>query len=155
MSHVHAFFMHMYHSFLSLWYCCWLVLFCVSLSLSFYRILCAWHPSTSLLRPETLFVSGHLLLLILLLLMSGSMMIKPIRTFQRTFLDVAFIRNAKSSFWISPILTYPLSLIVGVRNFFVISRSAVPLWSYKSFTPICMDLVTPYLAFSLLFKVSV
>ena len=33
MSHVHTFFMHMYHSFPSFWYYCWLVLFCFSLSL--------------------------------------------------------------------------------------------------------------------------
>ena len=56
----------------------------VSLSLSLSRIVCAWHPSASLLHPETLFVPRHLLLLILLLLMSGSMMIKPVKTFQRT-----------------------------------------------------------------------
>ena len=57
-------------------------LLCLSLSLS--RIVCAWHPSASLLHPETLFIPRHLLLLILLLLMSGSMMIKPVKTFQRT-----------------------------------------------------------------------
>ena len=108
--------------------CYWLVLFCVcvSLSLSFFWIVCAWHPSAKLLRPGTLFVPRHLLLLILLLFMTGSVMIKLVRTFWRTFLDVAFIRNAKSFFLTSPILIYPLSLTVGVGNPFVISRSSIP-----------------------------
>ena len=138
-------------SFSFFWYFCWLVLFCFSLSLS--RIVCAWHPSANPLRPKTLFVPGHLLLLILLLFTFSSMMRRPVRTSQRTFLNVAFIRNARSFFLTSPILIYPLSLTIGVGNPFVISQSTVPPWSYKSFTAICTDLITPYLVFSLLFEV--
>ena len=92
-----------------------LVLFYLSLSLSlslspslsFFRLVCAWHLSASLLHPRTLFVPRQHLLLILLLLLSGFVMIKPVRTFQRTFLDAAFIRNTKSSFQIFLILTFP------------------------------------------------
>ena len=112
---------------------------CACLSLSFFWIVCTWHPSAKLLRLRTLFVPGHLLLLILLLFMSSSMMIKHVKTFQRTFLDVAFIRNAKSFFLTSPILIYPLSFTLGVGSPFMISRLVVPSWSYKSFIPICTD----------------
>ena len=69
---------------------------CLSLPLSLSYIKFAlWHPNTNPLHPRTLFVLGHqLLLLTLLLLTYGSVMIKLERTFQRTFLDEAFIRNA-------------------------------------------------------------
>ena len=126
-----------------------------SACLSFFRLVCAWHPSISLLYPQTLIVLGHHLFLILLFLMSSSAMIKPVRAFQRTFLDAAFIRNAKSSFRIFLILTYPLLLIVGVGSPFVSSRLAVPPWSYRGFTPICMDLITPYHISSLVFEILV
>ena len=155
MSHVHVFFMHTYLSFLSFWYWYCLVLFYLSLSFSFFRLVCAWHPSASLPRPKTLFILGHRLLLILLLLMLGFVMIKPIRTFRRTFLDTAFIQNAKSSFRIFPILTYPLSFKVGVGSPFMTSRSAIPPWLYKSFTPICTDLITSNLISWLTFEVRV
>ena len=151
-------FMHTYNSFPSFWYYCWLVHFCLSfslslsLSLSFFWIVCAWHLSANVLHLGTLFVPGHLLLLILHPVMLGFVMIKLVKTFQRTFLNVAFIQNAKLSFRISPILIYPLSLTVRVRNPFMIYWSIVPLWSYKSFTPICTDLIIPYLVFSLLFE---
>ena len=147
--------MHKYLYFLLFSYCCWLVLFYVSLSLSFFRIVCAWHPSVKLLCPRTLFVLGHHLLLILPLFMLGSVMIKLVKTFRRNFLGMAFIQNARSSFRIFLIMTYPLSFTVGVRSPFVTSRSAVPPWSYRSFILICMDLITLYLAFSLLFEVYV
>ena len=98
----------------------------LSLSLSFFRLVCAWHPSTSLLHPGTFFVLGHYFLLILLL-MSSFVMIKPVRTFRRTFLHATFIWNAKSSFRTFPILTYLLSFTVGVGSPFVTSRSVVPL----------------------------
>ena len=127
----------------------------LSLSLSFFRIVCAWHPSVKLLHPRTLFVLGHHLLLILPLFMLGSVMIKPVKTFWRTFLGMAFIQNTRSSFWIFSIMTYSLSFIVGVRSPFVTSRSIVHPWSYRSFTLICMDLIPLYLAFSLPFEVYV
>ena len=59
------------------------------------------------------------------------------------------------SYWTSLILLYPLSFIVGVRSLFARSRWVVPPWSYKSFTPICMDSIILYLVSSLLFEVSV
>ena len=117
---------HTYVPFFSFFlYYCWLVLFCfslslsLSLSLSFFRIVCAWHLSANSLHPRTFFVSRHLLLLILHLLMSGSVMIKPVRTFRRTFLNVAFIRNAMLSYWTSLILIYWLSYISGDGSLFV------------------------------------
>ena len=99
----------------------------LSLSLLFFRIVYTWHPSTNPLCPGTLFVPRHLLLLILLLFTFGSVMRRLVKTSWRTSLDVAFIQNAKSLFLNSPILTYPLSLIIGVGNPFVRSQSAVPL----------------------------
>jgi len=97
----------------------------LSLSLSLSRLVYTRHLSVSLLHPRTFFVPGQYLLLILLLLLSGSVMIKPIRTFRRTFHDTEFIWNAKSSFRIFPILTFPLSSTVGVGSLFVTSRSLV------------------------------
>ena len=98
----------------------------LSLSLSLFLIVCAWHPSTNPLRLETLFIAGHLLLLILLLLMFDSVIRRTVRTSRRTFLDMVFIRNAKSFFLTSSILIYPLSFTVRVGNPFVISWSIVP-----------------------------
>ena len=94
----------------------------LSLSLSFFQLVYSWHQRrASLLRPGILFVPRHLLLILLLL--SGSMMIKPVRTFRRTFHNAAFIRNTKSFFHIFPILTFTLSSIVGVGSPFVTSQS--------------------------------
>ena len=101
----------------------------LSLSFSLFKLVCSWHlKRASLLRPRTLFVPGHHLLPLLILpfLMSGSVMIKPVRTFQRTFLDAAFIRNAKLFFRISSTLTYLLSSTVRVGSSFVKSQSLVP-----------------------------
>ena len=126
----------------------------VSFSFSFFRLVCTWHLSASLLRPRTLFVLGQHLLLILLLLL-GFMMINPIKTFQRTFLDAAFIRSAKSSFWIFPILTFPLSSTIRVGSLFMTSWSLVSQWSYRSFTSICIDLITLYLISPLAFEVRI
>ena len=100
----------------------------VSLSLSlFLALVCSCHLNANLLHPRTLCVLGHLLLLTLHLLLYGSMMIKLERTFQRTFVDEVFIRNAMSFCRTFPTLTYPLSFIVGVGSHFVTSRSLVPL----------------------------
>ena len=89
-SYVHANLMHTY-LFFSLF-----VLSCdcvSSLSLSLSWIDLVWQPNANLLRSGTLFVLGHLLLLILpfLLFIFGSMMKRPIRTSLRTSLNVAFI----------------------------------------------------------------
>ena len=51
----------------------------------------------------------------------GFVIRRPVQTSQRTFLDKAFIRNAKSSYWIFPILTFPLSSTVGVGSHFMAS----------------------------------
>ena len=53
-------------------------------------------------------------------------MIKPVRTFWRTFLDEAFIRNVKSFYQIFLILTLPLSSTIGVGSHCVTSQSLVP-----------------------------
>ena len=98
----------------------------VSLSPSlFLSVSCIMAPKRNPLRPRTLFILGNLLLLTLHLLMYSSVMIKPKRTFQRTFVDEAFIRNAKSSYRIFPILTYSLSLIIGVGSHCVAPWSLV------------------------------
>ena len=95
----------------------------LSLSLSLpLALVASWHLNVSPFRPGTLFILGHLPL-ILLLLIFGSVMRKPVRTSWRTFLDEAFIWNAKSFCGISLILTYPLSSIVGVGSHCVASWS--------------------------------
>ena len=91
---------------------------CVSFSLSFLRELALWHLNANPLYLGTFFIPGHHLT-------SSSVMIKPVRTFQRTFLDVAFIQNAKSSFQIFSILTFPLSSTIGVGSHCVAFKSLV------------------------------
>ena len=125
----------------------------LSLFLSFFRLVALWHLNENLLHLGTLFVSGHPLLLILLPLMFNSMMIKPDRTFRRTFLDEAFIRNAKSLCRTSPTLTYPLSFTVRVESHCMMSRSLVHSCLYRSSTPTCMNLIIQYLSLSLVFEV--
>ena len=104
MSHVHTF--SCIRTFLFLSFdikIAWYFFDCLSLSLSplfslLLTLVASWNLNVSLLRPETLFVPRHLLLLLHLTplpLMSGSVMRKLNRTSWRTFHDVAFIRNAK------------------------------------------------------------
>ena len=112
-----------------------------------------WNLNVNLLRAGILFVLGQPLLLILLPYMSGSMMIKLDRTFLRTFLDKAFIWNAKSFCQISLTLTYPLSFIVGVGSHRVTSWSLVHLCLYRSSTLTCMELIIQYLPLLLAFEV--
>ena len=129
MSHVHEF--SCIHTFISLYsyILMSLVIFCVSLFLpfSFFRLVASWHLNENPLYPRTLFVLGHVLLLTLHLHTYGSMMIKPGKTFWRTFVNEAFIWNAQSSYQIFLTLTYPLSLTVGVGGHFMTSWSLVPL----------------------------
>ena len=136
--------MHMYSLFNIFWYI-WIVMGLLNVP---------WYQNISLLHPKTLFVSGHLLLLLIPLpLLFGSMMKMLERTSRRTFLDEAFIRNAKSFCRTSPTLTFPLSFTVGVGSHCVTSRSIVhPCWS-KSFTLTCMDLIIQYLFLLLAFEV--
>ena len=101
------------------------------LSLSFFlslplTLVVSWHLSISLLHPRTLFVLGHLLLLLLLiphLLMSGSVMRRPNQTSLRTFHNAALIRNAKSFCQTFLTLTYPLSFTVGVGSHYMVPQS--------------------------------
>ena len=81
--------------------------------LSLVYISMSRHQNVSLLHPETLFILGHPLRLILLLLPFGSVMRMPERTSRRTFLSEVFIRNAESFWRTSPTLTFPLSFTVG------------------------------------------
>ena len=114
---------------------CWCFFACFFLSLSFFRLVAQWHLNENPLCPRTLFILEHFLLpsLILLLLLFSSVMIKPERTFWRSSLDEAFIRNAKSFFWNAKsfyqtflILSFPLSSTVGVGSHCVASQLLVP-----------------------------
>ena len=128
------------------------------LPLSFFWLVALWHLNENLLHPRTLFVPGYLLLLpplILLYLTFDSMMIKLVRTFRRTSHDAEFIWNTKSFYQTFPILTFPLSSIVGVGSHCVASRSPIFPWSYKSFIPTCTDSTILYLILSLMFKVRI
>ena len=154
MSHVHSF--SCIHIFMFLYsYINYLVgaSLIISLSLSL-ALVASWHLNVSLLHPKTLFVLGHLLLLLILpLLLFDFMMKGPVWTSQRTFLDKAFIQNAKSSCQISLTLTYPLSSTVGVGSHCVAPQSLALSRAYKSFTPICTDLILQYLSFLHAFEV--
>ena len=152
-------FMHTYLHFLIFLYTTMLVLFwlSLSLSLSFSLHSCVslllWHLNANLLRPKTLCVLGHLLPLTLHHLLFNSVMRTLERTSLRIFVDEAFIRNATSFCQTFLTLTYSLSFTVGVRSHFVTSRSLIPLWSYKTFTPIYTKLILQYLISSLAFEV--
>ena len=130
MSHVHAF--PCIRTLLSIYIFIYLNCFETFLSVSFSSphslvyVSALWHQNVSLLRLETLFVSGHLLLLLIPPpLLFGSVMSKPERISRKTFLDEAFIQNAKSFCWTSLTLTYPLSLTIGVGSHYVMSRSPI------------------------------
>ena len=129
------------------------VLSSLYLPISVYISLHLWHLNINLLHLGTLFVPGHPLLLTLLLSLSGSVMRRPNRTSLRTFLDEAFILNAKSSCRTSPTLTYPLSSIVGDGGHCVTPQSLVHLCWSRSFTPTCMDLIIQYLISLLTYEV--
>ena len=129
MSYIHAFscirtFNSIYFDISVFWYfsdC--LPLFSLSLPLT---LVASWHLSVSLLRPGTLFVPRHLLLLLHLTqlpLTFDSVMRRANRTSLRTSHDAAFIRNAKLFCQIFLTLTYPLSSIVGVGSHYVAPRS--------------------------------
>ena len=116
------------------------------LPLFVYVSLLLWHPNVNLLYPITLFVPGHLLLLIPPPFLFSSVMRRPNQTSLRTFLDEAFIRNAESFCQTFLTLTYPLLFTVRVGSHCVTSRSPVhPCWS-RSFTLTCMDSILQYLS---------
>ena len=119
----------------------------------YFTLMRQWHQNVNLLRPRTLFVLGHRLLLILPLPLFGFVMRMPKKTSRKTFLDEVFIRNAESFCRTSLTLIYLLSFTVGVESHCVTSRSHVhPCWS-RSFTPTCMYLILQYLSFILAFEV--
>ena len=97
-----------------------LVLFCVCVSLSlFLSVSCSMAPkrkstlSRNAFHSRASFSSSPF---DSTPPMSGFVMIKPVWTFRRTSHDEAFIWNAKLFYWIFPILTFPLSPIVGVGS---------------------------------------
>ena len=91
--------------------------------LSVYVSLLLWHPNLNLLHLGTLLVPMHPLLSTLLLSLSISVMRRPNWTSLRTFLDEAFILNAKLSCQTSLTLTYPLSSTIGDGGHYVTPRS--------------------------------
>ena len=100
MSHVHAF--SSIRTLISLYsyiLMC-LVLFYVSLflPLSFFQLVASWYLNENPLHSSTFVILGHLFLLTLHLLMYSFVMIKLERNFRRTFVEEAFIWNAKSSY---------------------------------------------------------
>ena len=128
MSHVHAFpCIHSFFSIYLLYLNCFGIFLNVSLSPSpsICVSLCLWHLNASLLHPRTLFILGHPLRSILLLLLFGFVMRMPERLSRRTFLDEAFILNAKSSWRTSPTLIYLMSFTVRVQSQYVMSWSHV------------------------------
>ena len=134
----------------------YLVLFCMFLSpfLSLlFTLVTSRHLNVNLLHLGTLFVLEHLLLLIPLLLLFGSVIRRPNRTSLRTSLEEAFIRNTKSFYRTSPTLAYPLSLTVGVGSHYVMSWSLVYPCLSRSSTLTCMDLIIQYLSLLLVFEV--
>ena len=104
----------------------------VSLSLSlslFLTLVVSWHQNVNPFGLGTLFVLGHLFLLLFLTplhLTYGSVMRRPNRTSRRTFHGEVFIQNAKSFCQIFLTLTYPLSSTIRVGSHFVASLSLVP-----------------------------
>ena len=125
-----------------------LIVFSFSPSLSVYVSQCI-NP----LQPGTLFIPVLLRPLILHYLIFGSVMIMLLRHSQRTFLDKAFIRNAKSFCQTLPTPTFPLSFTVGDGSHCVTSRSPVLSCLSRSFTLTCTGLIIKYLFSSLVFKV--
>ena len=159
MSHVHAFSCIRAFKYLYLLFCILLVLFWLSLFLSlslFLTLVAAWHVNVNPFRLGTLFVLGHLLLLLHLTplhLTNSSVMKRPNRTSRRTFHDEAFIRSTKLFYQIFLTLTYPLSSTVGVGSHYAAPQSCFFPWSYRSSIPLCTDLITLYPSSSLAFRV--
>ena len=138
MSHVHAFPMHTYFFSIYLIYLkmfeTFLIVF-LFLPLCCLRQSCLWHLSVNPLQPGTLFVPEIHHHLILHYLIFGSVMMMPLRHFRRTFLDEAFIRNAKSSCQILLTPTFLLSFTVGDGSHCVTSQSHVLSCLSRIFTP--------------------
>ena len=142
MSHVHAYVLFHYYFWIVIVFCFSLSL---SLSLSLSRIDCAWHPSTNLLRHETLLVSSFLLLILFPFFTFGSMMGRPYKTSLRTFRNLAFIWSAMSFCRNFPTLLYPMSFRLGDENLFVRYPWGALSCLYRSFTPMYMVSILVYL----------
>ena len=154
MWHVHAYVPYWFYLLILNMFSTLLIL-SLSLSLSL-TLVASWHLNVNPFHPRTFFVSGYLLLLLLLTplhLTNSSVMRRPNRTSQRTFHNEAFIWNSKSFCQIFLTLTYPLSSTVRVRSHYVASQSRALPWSYKSSNPICTDLIILYPSLSLAFRV--
>ena len=137
----HAYVLHFY--ILAIFELFWSFSDCLffSPSLSVYVSSVYGTKTLSLLCLGTLFVLGHLPLLILILSLFGSVMMMPTRHSQRTFLDAAFIRNTKSFWRTSPTPTFPMSFIVEDESHYMTSQSLVLSCLSKSFTPTCTGLI--------------
>ena len=107
--------------------------------------LCLWHLSINPLRLGTLFIPMPLRFLILLLSLFGSVMMMPTWNSWRTFLDAAFILNAKSFWQTSPTPTFPLSFTIEDGSHYVMSWSLFLLCLSKSFTSTCTSFSTSFL----------
>ena len=125
----------------------------LSFSISLSCVSCFMAPKRKSTLSKNPLHSGASSPLILHLLLFSSMIREPVRTSWRISLDEAFIRNAKSFYRFSLILTFLLSSTDEVRGHCVTSRSLVPPWSYKSFTPICLGSILLYLISFLAFEV--
>ena len=84
-----------------------------------------------------------------------SVMKIPVRISWRTFLNKAFILNAKSFWCTLPTLTFPLSITVGDGSHCVMSQSPVLSCLFRSFTPTCTRSIVQYHFSSLAFKVRI
>ena len=89
----------------------WYFSACFSLSIFLSLIICTWHPSANPLRLRTLFILGHLLL-ILIHFTFGFVIRRPKKTSWRTSPNVVFIRRAAWFYRIFPILFYALLFTV-------------------------------------------
>ena len=124
-----------------------------SLPLFLFTLVVSMAPKRKSTPAQNPFHFGASSSLILPLSLFGSVMMMPIRHSQRTFLDKVFIRNAKSYWWTSSTLTFPLSFIVVNGSHYVTSRSPVLSCLSRSFTPTCMRLIVQYLSSLLAFEV--
>ena len=125
----------------------------LSLLLFLFTLVVSMAPKCKSTPARTFFIPMLLRLLILHFLIFGSMMMMPLRHFQKTFLDEAFIRNAKSFCQTLPTPTFPLSFVVGDGSHYVTSRSLVLSYLSRSFTPTCVGLIVQYLFSPLAFEV--
>ena len=123
--------MHTYLHFPIFLYWFVLVLFCLSLSLSFYALACSMAPKHKFAPSWNPFCSG-----------ASSSNSTPshvrfcdekVRTgFLKNFSQWAFIQNAKSLYRTFPILTLPLSSTIGVGSHCVTSWSLVLSWLFSN-----------------------